>query len=203
VAVYVLCVLTSGFCAALLTREYRRTPARLLLWSALSFTGWALNVALVFLDPVVFPVSICSRNQPHHRIGGQVVGPRCSSTLGRWKSGHQRACTLAVFVARQCARRLDGTVAGTFVETRAGTRVGSSRPLCQMLAHHWRRETKCALALNSSINSGSSIRGADPRRPRSGAGSRRRHVTAGRRSNLDQFEGRGGSRRQRRLPPGR
>jgi hypothetical protein len=55
VAVYVLCVLTSAFCAALLAREYRRHGHRLLLWSALSFLGWALNNALVFLDLVVFP----------------------------------------------------------------------------------------------------------------------------------------------------
>jgi hypothetical protein len=55
VAVYLLCLLTSAFCAVLLTREYRRTGARLLLWSALSFIGWALNNALVFLDLVVFP----------------------------------------------------------------------------------------------------------------------------------------------------
>ena len=54
-AVYLLCVLTSAFCAGLLTREYRRTGARLLLWSALSFIGWAVNNALVFLDLVVFP----------------------------------------------------------------------------------------------------------------------------------------------------
>ena len=54
IAVYSLCVLTSSFCAALLTREYRRTGARLLFWSALSFIGWAVNNALVFLDLVVF-----------------------------------------------------------------------------------------------------------------------------------------------------
>ena len=55
IAVYLLCMLTSAFCAALLLREYRRTAARLLLWSSLSFLGWALNNALVFADMVVFP----------------------------------------------------------------------------------------------------------------------------------------------------
>ena len=55
VAVYLLCMLTSAFCAVLLLREYRRTRARLLLWSSLSFTGWALNNALVFTDFVVLP----------------------------------------------------------------------------------------------------------------------------------------------------
>ena len=54
IAVYLLCMLTSAFCAALLLREYRRTAARLLLWSSLSFLGWALNNALVFADMVVF-----------------------------------------------------------------------------------------------------------------------------------------------------
>lgn len=54
-AVYLLCMLTSAFCAALLLREYRRTAARLLLWSSLSFLGWAVNNALVFTDLVVLP----------------------------------------------------------------------------------------------------------------------------------------------------
>jgi hypothetical protein len=53
--VYVLCVLTSAFCAALLFQQYRRTRARLLLWSSLSFVGWALNNALVFADLVLLP----------------------------------------------------------------------------------------------------------------------------------------------------
>lgn len=55
VAVYLLCVVTSAFCATLLIREYRRTHTRLLLWSGLSFTGWAINHALVFTDLVVVP----------------------------------------------------------------------------------------------------------------------------------------------------
>lgn len=53
VAVYTLCMLTSAFCAALLLREYRRTRARLLLWSSLSFVAWAANNALLFTDLVV------------------------------------------------------------------------------------------------------------------------------------------------------
>jgi hypothetical protein len=53
--VYILCVLTSAFCATLLMREYRRTSARLLFWSGLSFTAWAGNHLLVFVDFVVFP----------------------------------------------------------------------------------------------------------------------------------------------------
>ena len=46
-SVYLLCMLTSGFCAMLLLREYRRTSMPLLLWSGLSFVGWAINNALV------------------------------------------------------------------------------------------------------------------------------------------------------------
>ena len=46
-SVYLLCMLTSGFCAMLLLREYRRTSTPLLLWSGLSFVGWAINNALV------------------------------------------------------------------------------------------------------------------------------------------------------------
>jgi hypothetical protein len=54
-AVYLLCMLTSAFCATLLLREFRRSHARLLLWSSLSFIAWALNNALVFTDLVVLP----------------------------------------------------------------------------------------------------------------------------------------------------
>ena len=57
VAVYLLCMLTSTFCAVMLLREYSRTKSRLLLWSSLSFVGWALNNALVFADLVVFPTA--------------------------------------------------------------------------------------------------------------------------------------------------
>jgi len=55
VAVYLLCMLTSAFCAALLLREFYRTQARLLLWSSLSFVAWAANNAFVFADLVVLP----------------------------------------------------------------------------------------------------------------------------------------------------
>jgi len=57
-AVYLLCMLTSAFCAILLLREYRRAPARLLLWSSVSFIAWAVNNALVFIDLVILPVAI-------------------------------------------------------------------------------------------------------------------------------------------------
>jgi hypothetical protein len=47
-------MLTSAFCALLLLREYRRSRARLLLWSSLSFVGWAINNAMLFMDLVLF-----------------------------------------------------------------------------------------------------------------------------------------------------
>jgi hypothetical protein len=48
--VFALCALTSIACAALLIRSYRRTRSRLLLWSALSFSGLALNNLLLVVD---------------------------------------------------------------------------------------------------------------------------------------------------------
>lgn len=53
-AVYILCFLTSGACAYLLARNYRRTGSRLLMWSALCFAFLALNNAVVFIDALVF-----------------------------------------------------------------------------------------------------------------------------------------------------
>ena len=53
--VYVLCALTSLACAVLLLRGYRRTRARLLLWSGLCFLGFFLNNVLLFVDLRVVP----------------------------------------------------------------------------------------------------------------------------------------------------
>jgi len=54
-AVYVLCFLTSSACALLLLRSYRRTGARMLLWSALCFLFLAANNFVVIIDLVVWP----------------------------------------------------------------------------------------------------------------------------------------------------
>lgn len=54
-AVYTLCFLTSGACAALLGRSYKRTGARLLMWSALCFALLAANNLVVILDLLVLP----------------------------------------------------------------------------------------------------------------------------------------------------
>jgi hypothetical protein len=53
--VYLLCFLTSSTCALLLARSYRRTGARLLLWSALCFLLLAANNFVVILDLLVLP----------------------------------------------------------------------------------------------------------------------------------------------------
>ena len=54
-AVYLLCFVTSSACALLLGRNYRRTGARLLLWSALCFTLLALNNLVVVFDLLLLP----------------------------------------------------------------------------------------------------------------------------------------------------
>ena len=53
--VYLLCLLTSGICAALLVRGYRRNRTRMLLWSAACFALLAVNNLLVVLDILVLP----------------------------------------------------------------------------------------------------------------------------------------------------
>jgi hypothetical protein len=54
-AVYALCFLTSSACAYLLARNYWRTGARLLMWSALCFGFLALNNLVVFIDMLILP----------------------------------------------------------------------------------------------------------------------------------------------------
>lgn len=54
-AVYVMCAVTSLFCAVLLYRTYRRRHTRLLMWSTLCFVGLALNNILLFVDLVLVP----------------------------------------------------------------------------------------------------------------------------------------------------
>jgi len=53
--VYLLCAATALGCALLLLRGYRRSGARLLLWSALCFGCFTLNNLLVVVDLVLFP----------------------------------------------------------------------------------------------------------------------------------------------------
>lgn len=53
--VYALCALTSLACAVLVLRGYKRSGARLLLWSGLCFLGLFLNNAILFVDMRMVP----------------------------------------------------------------------------------------------------------------------------------------------------
>jgi hypothetical protein len=53
-AVYLLCLITSLVCAALLARAWLRSRSKLLLWTALSFGFLALNNLFLVADMVVF-----------------------------------------------------------------------------------------------------------------------------------------------------
>ena len=53
--VYLLCFLTSAICSVLLGRNYFRSRARMLFWSAACFTLLAAVNLLVVLDLVIFP----------------------------------------------------------------------------------------------------------------------------------------------------
>lgn len=55
ITVYVLCLATSSLCALLLARSYRRSAARLLLWSSLSFGLLAANNLIVLVDLIILP----------------------------------------------------------------------------------------------------------------------------------------------------
>lgn len=55
IALYLLAGLTCLSCTVLLGREYLKTRARLLLWSALCFIGLSLNNVLLFVDLVIYP----------------------------------------------------------------------------------------------------------------------------------------------------
>ncbi len=53
--IYFLCAATSFLCALLLFRGYKRSTARLLLWSSLCFAGLFLNNVLLIIDLQVVP----------------------------------------------------------------------------------------------------------------------------------------------------
>ena len=53
--IYALCALASLACAVLLIRGYRQAGGRLLLLSAVCFSGLALNNLLAFTDFVLVP----------------------------------------------------------------------------------------------------------------------------------------------------
>ena len=56
--VYVLCALASGLCTALLTRGYRRTHERLLLWSSWCFAVLTAANVLLVVDLTIFQATV-------------------------------------------------------------------------------------------------------------------------------------------------
>ena len=56
--VYLLCFLTGAACALLLMRNYLRTGARMLLWSAFCFALLGVNNLVVVVDLVLLPEAV-------------------------------------------------------------------------------------------------------------------------------------------------
>lgn len=56
--VYLLCAATSILCAVLLVRSYLATRTRLLLWSALCFSGLALNNLILVIDKATAEIDL-------------------------------------------------------------------------------------------------------------------------------------------------
>jgi hypothetical protein len=54
-AVYILGSAVTLLCSVLLFQGYRRSRAKLLLWSSICFFGLAISNFLVFVDLVLFP----------------------------------------------------------------------------------------------------------------------------------------------------
>ena len=54
-AVYLLGILVTGLCAALLLHAFTRVKQRLLLWSGLCFVGLTVSNILLFVDLVIWP----------------------------------------------------------------------------------------------------------------------------------------------------
>jgi len=53
--IYLLCTVTSLFCAVLLLRGFRRSGFRLLLWSSLCFFALTLDNLFLFIDRIIWP----------------------------------------------------------------------------------------------------------------------------------------------------
>lgn len=71
--VYLLCFATSAMCAALLGRAYRRSSARVLLWSAICFGFLALNNLMLVVDLVLLPEAV-TLTLPRHLLSLAAVG---------------------------------------------------------------------------------------------------------------------------------
>lgn len=60
--VYILCAVTSGVCAFLLLRHYRRSRVKLLLWSGFCFICLGVSNVLLYVDLIMLPsvdLSVC------------------------------------------------------------------------------------------------------------------------------------------------
>lgn len=55
IIIFVLCVLSSAFCAVMLCRQWRRMSNPLIFWSALAFLAFTLSNAILVLDLVFLP----------------------------------------------------------------------------------------------------------------------------------------------------
>ena len=55
VLIYGLCTLLATVIAVMLWRQHRRSPSRMIYWTALCFSGLALSNLLLVLDKLVFP----------------------------------------------------------------------------------------------------------------------------------------------------
>lgn len=53
--VYILCAVIAFTCCVLLLRGYRKSKARLLLWSGLCFAMFTLDNVILFIDKVIIP----------------------------------------------------------------------------------------------------------------------------------------------------
>lgn len=53
--VYITCAIFSLTCAIMLYRGYLHNHFKMLFWSSIGFTGFALNNILLFLDLVMIP----------------------------------------------------------------------------------------------------------------------------------------------------
>ena len=54
-SVYMMCGLTSLFCAVLLVRSFLHQRSRLLMWASLCFIGFTANNALLVVDLMLVP----------------------------------------------------------------------------------------------------------------------------------------------------
>lgn len=53
--IYGLCTLLATAIAVMLWRQHRRSPTRMIYWTALCFSGLALSNLLLVMDKFVFP----------------------------------------------------------------------------------------------------------------------------------------------------